>query len=189
MSKSANIVAASLLNKHHVIVRIGRLNFRFYQPYIKDLARAFADERLDLSIDGRQRYSLKTMSKLLFHCRWQQRLFLWYAGRYSDYRQIRIAAQKIADITTGKDLLESVKIDKTRKKTITETIGNNSIAGIMATMMKHLNISYRDAFEKVNYPTMMLMMIDKVRSLVGDEKKIVKGSGKEMAARSRQKNK
>lgn len=94
MSKSANIVAASLLNKHHVIVRIGRLNFRFYQPYIKDLARAFADERLDLSIDGRQRYSLKTMSKLLFHCRWQQRLFLWYAGRYSDYRQIRIAAQK-----------------------------------------------------------------------------------------------
>ena len=173
MSKSANIVAASLLNKHHVIVRIGRLNFRFYQPYIKDLARAFADERLDLSI----------------HCRWQQRLFLWYAGRYSDYRQIRIAAQKIADITTGKDLLESVKIDKTRKKTITETIGNNSIAGIMATMMKHLNISYRDAFEKVNYPTMMLMMIDKVRSLVGDEKKIVKGSGKEMAARRRQKNK
>ena len=36
---------------------------------------------------------------------------------------------------------------------------------------------------------MMLMMIDKVRSLVGDEKKIVKGSGREMAARRKQKNK
>lgn len=116
-------------------------------------------------------------------------MFLWYARHYGDYQQIRIAAQKIADVTTGKDLLESVKIDKTRKKAIVETVGNNSIAGIMATMMEHLNISYQDAFERVNYPTMMLMMIDKVRSLVGDEKKIVKGSGREMAARRKQKNK
>ena len=189
MSKSAGIVAASLLNKHHVTVRIGRLSFRAYQPCIKDLARAFANERLNLSTDGRHQYSLETMSKLLFHRRWQQRMFLWYARHYGDYQQIRIAAQKIADVTTGKDLLESVKIDKTRKKAIVETVGNNSIAGIMATMMEHLNISYQDAFERVNYPTMMLMMIDKVRSRVGDEKKIVKGSGREMAARRKQKNK
>ena len=53
----------------------------------------------------------------------------------------------------------------------------------MATMMEHQNISYREAFEEINFPTMLLMMTDKVRSLVGDEQKIVKGSGKEMAAR------
>ena len=64
-------------------------------------------------------------------------MFLWYARHYGDYQQIRIAAQKIADVTTGKDLLELVKIDKTRKKAIVETVGNNSIAGIMATMMEH----------------------------------------------------
>ena len=54
MSKSANIVAASLLNRHYATIRIGRFNFRVYQPRIKDLARAFSKERTDLSIDGRQ---------------------------------------------------------------------------------------------------------------------------------------
>lgn len=53
MSKSANIVAASLLNRHYATIRIGRFNFRVYQPRIKDLARAFSKERTDLSIDGR----------------------------------------------------------------------------------------------------------------------------------------
>lgn len=183
MSKSANIVAASLLNRHYATIRIGRLNFRVYQPRIKDLARAFSKERTDLSIDGRQQYSLEAVSKLLFRQRWKQRLFLWYANRYADYPQIREASETIAGIITGSDLLSAVKIDKTRKKAITETVGNNTIAGIMATMMEHLNISYRKAFEEINYPTMLLMMTDKVRSLVGDEQKIVKGSGKEMAAR------
>ena len=183
MSKSANIVAASLLNRHYATLRIGRLNFRVHQPRIKDLARAFSKERTDLSIDGRQQYSLEAVSKLLFRQRWKQRLFLWYANRYADYPQIREASETIAGIITGSDLLSAVKIDKTRKKAITETVGNNTIAGIMATMMEHLNISYREAFEEINYPTMLLMMTDKVRSLVGDEQKIVKGSGKEMAAR------
>lgn len=183
MSKSANIVAASLLNKHYTTIRIGRLKFRAYQPCIKDLVRAFSDEPADLSINGRQRYSLEVMSRLLFRQCWQQRLFLWYIKRYGDYTQIRIATQQIADITTGRDLLESIKVDKTHKKNIAETVGNNSIAGIVATMMEYLNINYQDAFEKINYPTMMLMMVDKARSLIGDEKKIVKSSGKEMAAR------
>ena len=78
-------------------------------------------------------------------------------------------------LVSAKDLFDSVKIDKTRRNTIAETVGNNTITGIMATMMDQLNISYKEAFQGINYPTMLLMMTDKVRTLVGDEKKIVKG--------------
>lgn len=66
MSKSADIVARSLLNTHHVSVKLGVLKFRVYQPFVKDLARAFAGGKIDVSISGRQKYSMETISKLLF---------------------------------------------------------------------------------------------------------------------------
>ena len=55
MSKSADIVARSLLNTHHVSVKLGVLKFRVYQPFVKDLARAFAGGKIDVSISGRQK--------------------------------------------------------------------------------------------------------------------------------------
>ena len=183
MSKSADIVARSLLNKHHVEVKLGMFTFRMYQPFVKDLARAFASGRIDVSIQGRQKFSLGTISRLMFRRRWAQKVFLWYAKRYVSYEELSHATCAIAEIVSGKDLLDSVKIDKTRRNTIAETVGNNTITGIMATMMDQLNISYKEAFQGINYPTMLLMMTDKVRTLVGDEKKIVKGSGAEMAKR------
>ena len=182
MSKSADIVARSLLNTHHVSVKLGVLKFRVYQPFVKDLARAFAGGKIDVSISGRQKYSMETISKLLFRRSWCQKLFLWYAKRYATCEEISAATMKIADIVSGKDLFDSVKIDKTRRKTVSETVGNNTITGIIATMMDQLNI-YNEAFQGINYPTMLLMMTDKVRTLVGDEEKIVRGSGADMARR------
>ena len=183
MSKSADIVARSLLNTHHVSVKLGVLKFRVYQPFVKDLARAFAGGKIDVSISGRQKYSMETISKLLVRRSWCQKLFLWYAKRYATCEEISAATMKIADIVSGKDLFDSVKIDKTRRKTVSETVGNNTITGIIATMMDQLNISYNEAFQGINYPTMLLMMTDKVRTLVGDEEKIVRGSGADMARR------
>ena len=183
MSKSADIVARSLLNTHHVSVKLGVLKFRVYQPFVKDLARAFAGGKIDVSISGRQKYSMETISKLLCRRSWCQKLFLWYAKRYATCEEISAATMKIADIVSGKDLFDSVKIDKTRRKTVSETVGNNTITGIIATMMDQLNISYNEAFQGINYPTMLLMMTDKVRTLVGDEEKIVQGSGADMARR------
>lgn len=52
MIKSADIVARSLLNKHHVAVKLGMFTFRMYQPFVKDLARAFAAGR-DRCVDTR----------------------------------------------------------------------------------------------------------------------------------------
>lgn len=126
---------------------------------------------------------METISKLLFRRSWCQKLFLWYAKRYATCEDISAATMKIADIVSGKDLFDSVKIDKTRRKTVSETVGNNTITGILATMMEQLNISYNEAFQGINYPTMLLMMTDKVRTLVGDEEKIVRGSGADMARR------
>ena len=183
MSKSADIVARSLLNTHHASVKLGVLKFRVYQPFVKDLARAFAGGKIDVSISGRQKYSMETISKLLFRRSWCQKLFLCYAKRYATCEEISAATMKIADIVSGKDLFDSVKIDKTRRKTVSETVGNNTITGIIATMMDQLNISYNEAFQGINYPTMLLMMTDKVRTLVGDEEKIVQGSGADMARR------
>ena len=183
MSKSADIVARSLLNTHHASVKLGVLKFRVYQPFVKDLARAFAGGKIDVSISGRQKYSMETISKLLFRRSWCQKLSLWYAKRYATCEEISAATMKIADIVSGKDLFDSVKIDKTRRKTVSETVGNNTITGIIATMMDQLNISYNEAFQGINYPTMLLMMTDKVRTLVGDEEKIVRGSGADMARR------
>ena len=182
MSKSADIVARSLLNTHHASVKLGVLTFRVYQPFVKDLARAFAGGKIDVSISGRQKYSMETISRLLFRHSWCQKLFLWYAKRYATCEEISAATMKIADIVSGKDLFDSVKIDKTRRKTVSETVGNNT-TGIIATMMDQLNISYNEAFQGINYPTMLLMMTDKVRTLVGDEEKIVQGSGADMARR------
>ena len=179
MSKSADIVARSLLNTHHASVKLGVLKFRVYQPFVKDLARAFAGGKIDVSISGRQKYSMETISRLLFRHSWCQKLFLWYAKRYATCEEISAATMKIADIVSGKDLFDSVKIDKT----VSETVGNNTITGIIATMMDQLNISYNEAFQGINYPTMLLMMTDKVRTLVGDEEKIVQGSGADMARR------
>ena len=183
MSKSADIVARSLLNTHHASVKLGVLKFRVYQPFVKDLARAFAGGKIDVSISGRQKYSMETISQLLFRRSWCQKLFLWYAKRYATCEEISAATMKIADIVSGKDLFDSVKIDKTRRKTVSETVGNNTITGIIATMMDQLNISYNEALQGINYPTMLLMMTDKVRTLVGDEEKIVQGSGADMARR------
>ena len=183
MSKSADIVARSLLNTHHASVKLGVLKFRVYQPFVKDLARAFAGGKIDVSISGRQKYSMETISNLLFRRSWCQKLFLWYAKRYATCEEISAATMKIADIVSGKDLFDSVKIDKTRRKTVSETVGNNTITGIIATMMDQLNISYNEALQGINYPTMLLMMTDKVRTLVGDEEKIVQGSGADMARR------
>lgn len=107
----------------------------------------------------------------MFRRKWAQKVFLWYAKRYASYEEISHATCAIAEIVSGKDLFDSVKIDKTRRNTIAETVGNNTITGIMATMMDQLNISYKEAFQGINYPTMLLMMTDKVRTLVGDEKR------------------
>ncbi|WP_418409317.1 hypothetical protein [Alistipes sp.] len=183
MSKSANIVAKSLLNTHHVSVKLGMMRFRVYQPFVKDLARAFAKGEINISMSGKQEYSIETISRLLFKRSWSQKLFLWYARRYATYEEISAATMKIVDIVSGKDLFDSVKIDKTRREKVSETVGNNTITGIIATMMEQLNISYKEAFRGINYPTMLLMMADKVRTLVGDEQKIIRGSGAEMARR------
>ena len=171
------------MNTHHASVKLGVLTFRVYQPFVKDLARAFAGGKIDVSISGRQKYSMETISRLLFRRSWCQKLFLWYAKRYATCEEISAATMKIADIVSGKDLFDSVKIDKTRRKTVSETVGNNTITGIIATMMDQLNISYNEALQGINYPTMLLMMTDKVRTLVGDEEKIVRGSGADMARR------
>ena len=138
MSKSADIVARSLLNTHHASVKLGVLKFRVYQPFVKDLARAFAGGKIDVSISGRQKYSMETISKLLFRRSWCQKLFLWYAKRYATCEEISAATMKIADIVSGKDLFDSVKIDKTRRKTVSETVGNNTITGNDDGSIEHL---------------------------------------------------
>lgn len=183
-----NIVARSLLNKHFVVVRIGIFRLKVYQPLVKDLARIF-DESVTindgiLSVSGS---SLFTISKVLFRYRFLQYMFTWYMKRYSSFQELKTVSEQIERIMQGKDLFESVKIDKTKSKRTIETVGNNSIAGILTTLMDSIHVSYTEAFERINYPVMLLMSVDKLRTLTGDERKVIKTSGKELANRRKRK--
>lgn len=185
---SLNIVALSLLNKHFVRIKIGIFSFKVYQPFIKDLARVFyKSNTLNEGIITINSNNIESMSRLIFRNVLLQRLFVWYVKRYSNFNEINIASKKIEIIIQGKDIFDFVKIDKVKSKKIIETVGNNSIAGIITTLMDSIHISYMEAFEKINYPTMLLMSVDKLRTLTGDEQKVVKTSGKEMMNRRRRK--
>lgn len=186
MSKSSSIVARSLLNKHSVSVRFGVLKIKVNQPFIKDLVRAYSNTEHETSIASMADISLEVMSSLIFNNGILRRLFLWYVKRYVPYRDISVATKEIANIVTGKDIFEVVKVDKVKREKVIESVGNNTIAGVIPTIMEHLQLSYMDVWQGVNYPTLLLMMTDKVRSLSGDEKKVVKISGSEMAARRKQ---
>lgn len=183
MSKSSAIVSKSLLNRHFVIVRLGRIRIKIYQPFVKDLARAFADMGGDISLCSLGNLSIDSMATLLYRNAWKRKLFLWYVKRYATYHEISVATKQIADIVTGKDIFDAVKVDKVKRDKVIDSVGNNTIAGVIPTIMEHLQLSFQDVFEGINYPTLLLMMTDKVRSLSGGEKKIVKTSGAEMAAR------
>lgn len=188
MSKSSSIVAMSLLNRHHVGIRIGRLTFRVYQPYIKDLVRAFSGDSAASWSSMSDNISIDVIARLLYNNRVFQRLFVWYAKRYATYEQIRAAAQAIAEVITGQDIFKVVKVDKVKRNKLSQIVGNNTIVGVMAMIVEYLHLSYRDVYEGINYPTLLLMMTDKARSLGSDEEKVVKISGKDMAER-RKKNK
>lgn len=82
----------------------------------------------------------------------------------------------------GKELFDSVTIDKFRSKNGTaETIGANSIFGAMGSLMDSLHLTYKEAFEVIPYPCLLMMNADKLRVLGAGEDKMVEVTGKELA--------
>lgn len=72
-----------------------------------------------------------TISKVLFKNHILQHLLTWYIKRYSSFEELKIATEQIERVIQGKDLFEGVRIDKTKSDNVIETVGNNSIAGII----------------------------------------------------------
>lgn len=183
-----NIVAKSLLNKHFVKIRIGIFRLKVYQPFVKDLVRIFdRSTTLNNGILSMTDDCILTISKVLFKNHLLQRLLTWYIKRYSSFEELKIATEQIERVIQGKDLFEAVRIDKTKSDNVIETVGNNSIAGIITTLMDSVHVSYTEAFEKINYPLMLLMSVDKLRTLTGNERKIIETSGKEISNRRKRK--
>ncbi len=66
-------------------------------------------------------------------------------------------------------------------------IGNDTLLGQIATLVETLHLSYEEVVYKIPYRNLLIMQKDKLHPCTGV--KIKRTTGKEMAARRRQKSK
>lgn len=65
----------------------------------------------------------------------------------------------------------------------TETVGNTTFLGQIASFMDNLQLTYTEVFEVIPYRNMVMMQRDKLRTVTGE--KVNKISGKELAKKRR----
>ena len=103
-----------------------------------------------------------------------------YITHYATMEQIVNAFVVLSGVINGKELFDSVKMDKFRSKNGTaETIGANSIFGAMGSLMDSLHLTYKEVFETIPYPCLLMMNADKLRVLGAGEDKLVEVSTEE----------
>lgn len=79
--------------------------------------------------------------------------------------------------------LDEERVDAGSKS---ETVGNKTFFGQIASLMDALHLSYTDVFEVIPYRNLLMMQRDKLHAVYGGEK-VKKISGKELANRRKKK--
>lgn len=192
-NNAAKIVADSLLRTYYKEVKLGKFTFKIYQPTIKEMCLIFGENTVSIN-DNMKRFEL--MSQIPEHINNCVRaisfavsikktdtfraLVYKYILNYATMEQIVNAFVVLSSVVNGKELFDSVKIDKFRSKNGTaETIGANSIFGAMGSLMDSLHLTYKEAFEVIPYPCLLMMNADKLRVLGAGEDKLVEVSTEE----------
>ena len=67
----------------------------------------------------------------------------------------------------------------------TETIGNDTLLGQIATFMENLHLSYNEVFEVIPYRNLLIMQKDKLHTVYGE---VMKEVTEEEYFRNRKKN-
>ena len=74
----------------------------------------------------------------------------------------------------------SIGFDQEKNDSKSETAGNATLMGQIATFMENLHLSYDDVYSRIPYRNLMVMQKDKLHTVMGS--KVHKISGKEMMA-------
>lgn len=199
MSKAAYIVAGSIIGKYCKEVQLGKVTYKIYQPTIKEMCLIFGNNHTSIN-DNMKRFELiAQMPEHVNECaralsyavsikksEFLRKTAYQYILHYATMEQIESAFFILASVINGKELFESVKMERVKSEDKPESVGGNSILGTISTLIENLHLSYKEVFEIIPYPVMLMMNADKVRVLGINEKKVTKISGKELAQRRKE---
>ncbi|QUT92252.1 hypothetical protein [Bacteroides cellulosilyticus] len=196
MSKASYIVAGSIIGAYYKEIQLGKITYKIYQPTIKEMCLIFGNNSTSINDNMRRFELIAQMPEHVNECARalsyavsirKSELFrkatYQYILHYATMEQIESAFFALANVINGKELFESVKKERVRSEDKPESVGGNSILGTISTLIENLHLSYKEAFETIPYPVMLMMNADKVRVLGLNEKKEIKISGKELAQR------
>lgn len=198
MNEAAIIVSESILGTYHKKVELGRMKFKIYQPTVKHLCSILGRASGSISDEVKRLEVIASMPEHIEECALAlsyavsikrpaifQRLAYRYIRRYATLGQITAAFTILAGVINAKEFFETITIDKTKSENTVTTVGANTLYGSVVSLMENLHLSYKEAFEVIPYPQMLIMSSDKLRVLSPNEQLITKTSGKEMAKRRR----
>lgn len=197
MSKASMIVSSSLLGTYYKEVQLGRFTFKIYQPTVKEMCLIFGENTASIN-DNMKRYELiSQMPEHLNNCARAlsfavsikksdmfRVLAYKYILNYATMEQILIAFRTLSEVVSGKELFDSVKMDKSRSKNGTaQTVGANSMFGAMGSLMDNLHLTHKEVFEVIPYPCLLMMNADKLRVLGAGEDKMEEVTAEEFLRR------
>lgn len=200
MNQAARIVAESLLGAYHKKVILGRMNFRIYQPTVKNLCNILGGSGIVINDEVKRFELIAAMPEHIEECARAlsfaisikkstlfQVLAYHYIRNYATMEQIVEAFNILTEVINGKEFFDNVKMDKVRSESTAVSIGANTIYGSVISLMESLHLSYHEVFEDIPYPVMLVMSADKLQVLSPSEKLVQNSTGKEMAERRRRK--
>ena len=204
MSKTSLIVPQLLLGEYKKTVKLGRFSFDIYAPTLQRIVDMFGsypslDNSLTkLGVLASAPEGVDQIAKVLATAICKHRIGRTYLVRYimkfASLNQIKEAASMLSmDLISGKELFESVTLDRSETDTKNAIVkGNKTIIGQVATFMENLHLNRKEVFEEIPYIGLLLMSADKLRveypkeskeDTDSDEKEEL--SGKELLKRKR----
>ena len=198
MSKTANIVASSLIGEYCKEIKLGRFTFKIYQPTIKDMCQIFGNSTASINDNIKHFELISQMPEHIKDCARalsfavsirKSNLFrilaYKYILNYATMEEILIAFRTLHIVVAGKDLFDSVNIEQVTSNDKSESIGANSIFGAICSLIENLHLSYKEAFEIIPYPCLLMMNADKLRILGANENRVTLVSGRDMMLNKR----
>lgn len=192
-NNAAKVVADSILGTYYKEVKLGKFTYRIYQPTIKDLLNILGGSQVRINESMKRMELIAQMPEHIEECaraisyavsinkpEAYRKTAYQYIIHYATMEQIVNAFAVLSGVINGKELFDSVKMDKVHSKNgPSQTVGANSIFGAMGMLMDNLHLSYKEVFETIPYPCLLMMNADKLRVLGPGDERLVEVDGKE----------
>ena len=187
MNTAALLISKTFLREYHEDVILGLKSFKIYQPTIKEMISMF--NGLDLSVNEKTNnfdiiFSMpehvddacRSISKAVTLKRpFMTYLAFNYIIRFASVEQIHKAAETLSSVISGDKLFKACHLEKSSETIKTEFLGNTNMMGQVASFMENLHLSYKEVFEDISYPQLLMMSADKLRISTGEKERVVSG--------------